>query len=105
MRVLAMTTAVLLSCTLGPSLAGEMEMAPTKQAQAAVPVQPDQTPQQAEQARKQDKKDAEDVQIGRDWKAQGGGEGGRMGQTQSSDQDHQTVGRDWRARPDNDERR
>ena len=100
MRILAMTTAVLLSCTLSSSFAGEMEKAPTHQAQAAVPVQPDQAPQQAEQARKQGRKDAEDVQIGRDWKARGGGESGRMGQTDPSDQDHQTVGRDWRTHPD-----
>ncbi|MET4492127.1 hypothetical protein [Bradyrhizobium sp. LA7.1] len=103
MRVLAVTTAILLSCTLGPSLAGEMENAATQQAQAAIPVQPDQTPQQAEQAREQDRKNAEDVKIGRDWKAESGGD--RVGHPDQSDQDHQTVGRDWRTRPDNDDRR
>ncbi|WP_247301261.1 MULTISPECIES: hypothetical protein [unclassified Bradyrhizobium] len=105
MRVLAMITAVLLSCAVGPSLAAEVEKAPTQSGPAAVPVQPDQTPGQAEQAREQDRKDAEDVQIGRDWKAQGGSEGERAGRAESSGQEHQTVGRDWRAHPDDPERR
>jgi hypothetical protein len=54
-------------------------------------------------AREKDRKDAEDVQIGRDWKAQSGGDDAM--QTDSSGEDHQTVGRDWRARPENDEHR
>ncbi len=101
MRILALTTTVLLSCTLGPALAGQVENAPVRLAQAAVPVQPDQTPQQADKARAQDRKDSEDVQIKPGWKAQGGGEGGSLtGRADRSDQDHQTVGRDWRAHPD-----
>jgi hypothetical protein len=100
MRIMAMTTAVLLSCTLGPSFAGEPAGTPMKQAQSAVPVQPDRAPEQAGQAREQDRKDAEDVQVGRDWKAQGGAAGGPAPQASESDQDHQTVGRDWRAHPD-----
>ncbi|MGY3360370.1 hypothetical protein ACVWZK_007033 [Bradyrhizobium sp. GM0.4] len=103
MRVLVITEAVLLSCTLSPSRADET--APARQAQATVPVQPDRTPEQAEQARDQDRKNAEDVKIERDWKAQGGTDGDRAGRANQSDQDHQTVGRDWRARPDNAERR
>src|SRR5437868_6077857 len=99
MRVLAITTAVLLSCALGPSLANEMERTHENQAQATVPVLPERPPQQAEQAREQDRKNAEDVKIGRDWKAEGGGD--RVDHTDQSDLDHQTVGRDWRTRPDN----
>lgn len=104
MRVPAMITAVLLSCTVGPSLAAEVEKTPTQSGPAAAPVQPDQTPRQAEQAREQDRKKAEDVQIGRDWKAQGGSEGERAGRTESSGQEHETVGRDWRAHPADRER-
>ncbi|MBP0109922.1 MULTISPECIES: hypothetical protein [Bradyrhizobium] len=104
MRVLAMTTAVLLSCTVGPSLAAELEKAPAQPGPAAAPVLPDQTPRQAEQTRGQDKRDAEDVQIGRDWKAQGGNEAEHMGRAEPSGQDHQTVGRDWRTHPDDRER-
>lgn len=104
MRVPAMITAVLLSYTVSPSLAAEVEKTPIQSGPAAVSVQPDQTPRQAEQAREQDRKDAEDVQIGRDWKAQGGSEGGRMGRTEPSGQQHETVGRDWRAHPDDRER-
>lgn len=105
MRVVTIITAALLSCTLGPSFAAEVEKAPTESNPAVLPVQPDQTPQQAEQARQQDRKDAEDVQIGRDWKAQGGSEGGRVGQAEPSAQEHQTVGRDWRTHPEDGERR
>ena len=104
MRVLVMIAAVLLSCTVGPLVAAEVEKAPTPSGPAAVPVQPDQTLRQAEQAREQDRKDAEGVQIGRDWKAQGGSEGGPVGRAEPSEQEQQTVGRDWRTHPDDRKR-
>lgn len=68
----------------------------------STPVQEAQPPQQSEQSREQDRSRAEDVKIGRDWKAQGGGND-HAGQA-APDQDHQTVGRDWRARPEKSDR-
>jgi hypothetical protein len=62
-----------------------------EEGQATSPVRPDQAPKLAEQAREQDRKNADDVRIGRDWKAQGG-DAGRMGPPDQSDQDHRTVG-------------
>lgn len=96
MRSLAMITAILLSCGLGPASAEETGR--TNQAQT-VPVQPDQTPQQAEHSRTEERARGEDVQIGRDWKAQESG-ANRAGSVDKTDEDHQTVGRDWRAHPD-----
>jgi hypothetical protein len=71
------------------------------QAQSA-PAQTEQTPQQSEQSRAQDRGPAEDVTIGRDWKAEEGGNS--QAAAPAADQDHQTVGRDWRAHPDNHDR-
>lgn len=65
----------------------------------SAPVQTEQTPQQSEQSRAQDHSRAEDVKIGRDWKAEEGGNS--QAAAPPADQDHQTVGRDWRAHPDN----
>ncbi|WGS19459.1 MULTISPECIES: hypothetical protein [unclassified Bradyrhizobium] len=96
MRIVAVTTAMLLSCGLVPTSAEEAGR--TGQAQT-VPVQPDQTPQQAEQSRAQERGRGEDVQIGRDWKAKES-DADRAGRMDKTDEGHQTVGRDWRAHPD-----
>src|SRR5690349_6741274 len=65
----------------------------------STPVQTEQTPRQSDQSRAQDRSRAEDVKIGRDWKAEGGGNS--HAGAAAADQDHKTIGRDWRAHPDN----
>lgn len=74
------------------------EVAPPVRAQSAH-VQTKQTPRQSDQSRAQDRSRAEDVKIGRDWKAERGGNS--HAGAAAADQDHQTIGRDWRAHPDN----
>jgi|GEM_PF-2131929 len=96
MRSLAVITAILLSCGLGPASAEEMGS--TNQAQT-VPAQPDRTPQQAEHSRTEERARGEEVQIGRDWKAQEN-DTNRARNVDKMGEDHQTVGRDWRAHPD-----
>src|SRR5258705_5210931 len=68
MRVLTVAMIVLMSSALVPAFAEEAKSPSQPQ---ATPVQPERSTQQSEQSQEQDRKSAEDVQIGRDWKAQG----------------------------------
>jgi hypothetical protein len=69
MRVLTAAMVLLMSSALVPSFAEEQAKSPSQP--QMTPVQPERSPQQSEQSRGQDQKAAEDVQVGRDWKAQG----------------------------------
>ena len=71
MRVLTIAMALLMSSALVPAFAEEEGKSPVRNQPQLTPVQPERGPQQSEQSREQDRKSAEDVQIGRDWKAQG----------------------------------
>jgi hypothetical protein len=72
MRVLTVAIVLLMSSALVPSFAEEEEgKSPVPNQPQMTPVQPERSPQQSEQSREQDRKSAEDVQVGRDWKAQG----------------------------------
>ena len=71
MRVLTVAMVLLMSSALVPSLAEEEGKFPVPNQPQMTPVQPERSPQQSEQSREQDRKSAEDVQVGRDWKAQG----------------------------------
>jgi hypothetical protein len=85
MRVLAIATALLLSASLGPSLAqpDQSQAQSTPGQPQTAPVQPERTPQQSEQSRGQDQKRGEDVQVGRDWRTQSrDGDMGRMTQSE-----------------------
>ena len=70
MRVLTVAMILLMSSVLVPSFAEEGKPPVPNQPQMT-PVQPERSPQQSEQSREQDRKSAQDVQVGRDWKAQG----------------------------------
>jgi len=70
MRVLKLAMMVLMSSALVPAFAEEGPSPVPNQPQMT-PVQPERSPVQSEQSRGQDQKSAEDVQVGRDWKAQG----------------------------------
>jgi hypothetical protein len=71
MRVLTVAMVLLMSSVLVPSFAEEKGKSPVPNQPQMTPVQPERSPQQSEQSREQDRKSAEDVQVGRDWKAQG----------------------------------
>jgi hypothetical protein len=71
MRVLTVAMILLMSSALVPSSAEEGGKSPVPNQPQMTPVQPEHSPQQSEQSREQDRKSAEDVQVGRDWKAQG----------------------------------
>jgi hypothetical protein len=71
MRVLTIIMALLMSSALVPSSAEEEGKSRVPNQPQLTPVQPERSPQQSEQSREQDRKSAEDVEVGRDWKAQG----------------------------------
>ena len=112
MRILGITTALLLSTTIVPSFAQQEEKSPAPDQTQITPVQPERSPQQSEQSRQQDRKSAEDTWMGRDWRAQrdadrmgrmdqGPRDQDRMGRMNDRDDwDHRTVGRNWQMQRD-----
>jgi len=113
MRILGITTALLLSTTIVPSFTQQEEKSPVPNQSQSTPVQPERTPQQSEQSRQQDRKSAEDTRVDRDWRAQqrdgermgrmdqGRMEQERMGRMNDRDDwDHRSVGRNWQMQRD-----